>query len=99
LADFLPTLTIKAKDFVAELTGHNVNEKDLKGQDPISREHVENNQAVRKILLERGVNPELLPPGEDVRKVARRLAGEEKKVLKNAKKKKAAKYADNRSPI
>lgn len=61
LADFLPTLTIKAKDFAIELTSHNVIEKDLSGESQISDEHVENNRAVRRILLERGVKPEALP--------------------------------------
>jgi DNA-damage-inducible protein D len=83
LADFLPTLTIKAKDFATELTSHNVIEKDLKGEVPISKEHVENNQAVRKMLIERGVKPEALPALEDVSKVKRRLAKEEKNVLKD----------------
>ncbi|MGV3545911.1 MAG: DNA damage-inducible protein D [Pedobacter sp.] len=69
LADFLPTLTIKAKDFAAELTSHNVVEKDLKGQQQIGREHVDNNKAVRKILGERGVKLESLPALEDVKKV------------------------------
>lgn len=68
LADFLPTLTIKAKDFAAELTSHNVIEKDLSGTNKISDEHVENNRAVRKMLIERGVKPEALPPAEDVKK-------------------------------
>ena len=86
LADFLPTLTIKAKDFATELTSHNVTEKDLQGENLISKEHVENNQAVRKMLLERGVRPENLPPVEDVNKVKRRLEGEEKKLLKSVKK-------------
>lgn len=85
LADFLPTLTIKAKDFAAELTRHNVIDKDLKGQQKISGEHVANNRAVRKILGERGVQPELLPPDPDVKKVQRKLASEEKKALKTAK--------------
>lgn len=61
LADFLPTLTIKAKDFATELTSHNVTEKDLKGQKFISKEHIDNNLAVRKMLIERGVKPETLP--------------------------------------
>jgi DNA-damage-inducible protein D len=87
LADFLPTLTLKAKDFATELTSHNVTEKDLKGTENISKEHVDNNLAVRKMLIERGVRPEQLPPAEDVKKVQRRLEGEEKKVLKEAKKK------------
>ncbi len=86
LADFLPTLTIKAKDFATELTSHNVVEKNLFGERFISSEHVDNNQAVRNILLERGVIPENLPPAEDVKKVERRLAGDEKKLLKQAKK-------------
>ena len=85
LADFLPTLTIKAKDFATELTSHNVTEKDLQGETSISREHVENNQAVRKMLLERGVKPESLPPLEDVNKIKRRLESEEKKLLKSVK--------------
>jgi DNA-damage-inducible protein D len=88
LADFLPTLTIKAKDFATELTSHNVIEKDLSGENAISNEHVENNRAVRKILIERGVKPESLPPAEDVRKVQRKLEGDEKKLLKDVKKKK-----------
>jgi DNA-damage-inducible protein D len=86
LADFLPTLTIKAKDFASELTSHNVVEKDLKGQYSISKEHVDNNFAVRKMLIERGVKPESLPASEDLSKVKRRLEGEEKKVLKDVKK-------------
>jgi len=85
LADFLPTLTIKAKDFATELTSHNVEEKDLKGLSNISDEHIENNKAVRKILLERGVKPENLPPSEDVKKVKRRLNTEETKLLQSNK--------------
>lgn len=88
LADFLPTLTIKAKDFATELTSHNVIEKDLSGANRISNEHVENNIAVRKILIERGVKPEALPPAEDVKKVQRKLDGDERKLLKDIKKKK-----------
>jgi len=86
LADFLPTLTIKAKDFAAELTSHNVVEKDLKGQQQISKEHVDNNTAVRKMLKQRGVQPENLPALEDVKKVQRRLESEEKKVSKTTNK-------------
>jgi DNA-damage-inducible protein D len=88
LADFLPTLTIKAKDFATELTSHNVIEKDLSGERQISTEHVENNQAVRKMLIERGVKPEALPPAEDVKKVQRKLDSDEKKLLKDVKKEK-----------
>src|SRR5258706_35670 len=88
LADFLPTLTIKAKDFATELTSHNVSEKDLKGEQQITEEHVDNNIAVRKMLNERGVKPESLPPAEDVKKEQRKLEGEEKKILKEVKKSK-----------
>jgi DNA-damage-inducible protein D len=88
LADFLPTLTIKAKDFATELTSHNVIEKDLAGGSTISKEHVENNLAVRKILLERGVSPEQLPASEDLKKVKKRLNTEEKNALKDGKKRK-----------
>lgn len=86
LADFLPTLTIKAKDFAAELTSHNVVDKDLAGDIQITKEHIENNIAVRKMLHDRGVKPEQLPPAEDVKKVERRLESEKKKILKEVKK-------------
>jgi DNA-damage-inducible protein D len=88
LADFLPTLTILAKGFATELTSHNVVEKELKGPAHITKEHVENNRAVRKMLQERGVKPEELPASEDVAKVKRRLVKDGKKVLKDIKKKK-----------
>lgn len=88
LADFLPTLTIKAKDFAAELTSHNVADKDIKGETKISKEHIDNNIAVRKILQERGVKPENLPAAEDIRKVQRKLDSDAKKILKQTKKKK-----------
>lgn len=86
LADFLPTLTIKAKDFATELTSHNVIDKDLKGDGQITKEHIDNNLAVRKMLQNRGVKPEQLPPSEDIKKVERRLESEEKKILKDVKK-------------
>ena len=86
LADFLPTISIKAKDFAAEMTSVNVQTKDLHGEASITQEHVENNAAVRKMLTERGIIPESLPAAEDVKKVERRLASEEKKMLKNKKK-------------
>lgn len=86
LADFLPTLTIKAKDFATELTSHNVVEKDLNGDAQITNEHIENNLAVRKMLDERGVKPENLPALEDVKKVQRKLESDEKKILKETKK-------------
>lgn len=86
LADFLPTLTIKAKDFANELTSHNIVDKNLQGESPIAKEHIDNNLAVRKMLKERGVQPESLPPAEDLKKVSRRLESEDKKVQKPSKK-------------
>lgn len=85
LADFLPTVTIKAKEFANELTSHNVIEKDLTKQTQISQEHVDNNKAVRDILLQRGIKPEALPPAEDVKKLERRLGSDEKKASKGSK--------------
>ena len=86
LADFLPTISIKAKDFAAEMTSVNVQTKDLQGETAITKEHIDNNAAVRKMLTERGIIPENLPAAEDVKKVERRLTSEEKKMLKNKKK-------------
>ena len=86
LADFLPTISIKAKDFAAEMTSVNVQTKDLQGETAITKEHVDNNAAVRKMLTERGIVPENLPPAEDVKKIERRLASEEKKMLRKKKK-------------
>ncbi len=88
LADFLPTISIKAKDLAAEMTGLNVQNKDLKGQTKIEKEHVDNNLAVRNMLTQRGIVPENLPPAEDVKKLQRKLDGDEKKVLNETKKKK-----------
>ena len=85
VADFLPTVNIKAKDFAAEMTNVNVQTKDLYGVEPITDEHVDNNLAVRKIMLERGIVPEELPAEEDVKKVERRLAKEDKKSLEDPK--------------
>jgi DNA-damage-inducible protein D len=88
VADFLPTISIKAKDLAAEMTGLNVQNKDLKGQAKIEKEHVDNNLAVRNMLTQRGIVPENLPPAEDVKKLQRKLDGDENKVLKDTKKKK-----------
>lgn len=88
LADFLPTISIKAKDFAAEMTSVNVQNKDLRGEGSITREHIDNNAAVRKMLIERGIIPENLPAAEDVKKVERRLASEQKKALKEKQDKK-----------
>ncbi|MEI6341562.1 MAG: DNA damage-inducible protein D [Verrucomicrobiota bacterium] len=84
LADFAPTIVLKAKDFATEITIFNAREHRMKSESAISREHITNNEAVRKTLLERGIRPESLPPAEDVKKVERRLASEEKKSLKNS---------------
>ncbi|MDR0828922.1 MAG: DNA damage-inducible protein D [Prevotellaceae bacterium] len=83
VADFLPTVSIKAKDFAAAMTAENVQIKDLKGVPAIEKEHVENNLGVRKIMIERGLVPENLPPAEDVQKIERRLKSEKKKLLDN----------------
>lgn len=87
VADFLPTISIKAKDLAAEMTGLNVQNKDLKGQNKIEKEHIDNNQAVREMLTKRGIIPENLPPAEDVKKLQRKMDGDEKKLLKGNKKK------------
>ncbi|MHB1280620.1 MAG: DNA damage-inducible protein D [Acidithiobacillus sp.] len=83
LADFAPTIILKAKDFAAEITIFNAREHQLNSERAIASEHITNNEAVRKTLLERGIRPEVLPPAEDVKKVERRLSAEEKKSLKN----------------
>jgi DNA-damage-inducible protein D len=83
LADFAPTIILKAKDFATEITIFNAKQNQMKSEQAISKEHVTNNQAVRKTLLERGIRPESLPAAEDVKKVERRLASEEKKSIKN----------------
>ncbi len=83
LADFAPTIILKAKDFATEITIFNAREHKLANETAISREHITNNEAVRKTLLERGIRPESLPAAEDIKKVERRLASDEKKALKN----------------
>ena len=77
--DLLEAVLLKAEDFAAELTHHNVIDKDLHGESQIKREHIDNNLAVRKILHERGVRPEALPAAEDEKKVERRLKADNKK--------------------
>lgn len=80
LADFLPTITIKAKDFANEITNFNIKRDDLKSETGITREHVRNNQDVRELLAKRDIKPEELPPAEDVKKLQRKLSSEEKKL-------------------
>ena len=83
LADFAPTIILKAKDFATEITIFNAKERQLSSEAAISHEHITNNQAVRNTLLERGIRPESLPAAEDVKKVERRLTSDQKKSLKN----------------
>jgi DNA-damage-inducible protein D len=83
LADFAPTIILKAKDFATEITIFNARQHGMSSESAISREHITNNQAVRNTLIERGIRPESLGAAEDVKKVERRLASEEKKSLKN----------------
>ena len=82
LADFAPTIILKAKDFAAEITIFNTRQHQMSNEAAISKEHVTNNQAVRDTLLQRGIRPESLAPDEDVKKVERRLAADDKKALK-----------------
>lgn len=83
LADFAPTIILKAKDFATEITIFNAREHSLPSEAAIASEHIANNEAVRQTLLERGIRPESLPAAEDVKKVERRLVSEDKKSLKN----------------
>jgi DNA-damage-inducible protein D len=86
LADFLPTVTITAKNLATEITNYNVQQKNLQGEPTIANEHVKNNAAIRKTLIERGIKPENLPPEEDIKKLERRLDSENKESLKQVKK-------------
>jgi len=81
LADFAPTILLKAKDFATEITIFNARQHQMDSERAIASEHITNNKAVRNTLLERGIRPESLPPAEDVKKVERRLASEDKKSL------------------
>jgi DNA-damage-inducible protein D len=86
LADYLPTLTIAAKNLATEMTNYNVEQKDLYGEANITAEHVQNNRSVRGMLGQRGIKPEELPPAEDIKKVERRVAKDEKSMLKESQK-------------
>ena len=86
LADFLPTLTIAAKNLATEMTNYNVEQKDLQGEAPITREHIQNNTSVRQMLGQRGIQPENLPAAEDIKKVERRVVSNVKKIEKTTKK-------------
>lgn len=80
LADFLPTLTIAAKNLATEMTNYNVEEKDLIGEPAISTEHIQNNTTISEMLGQRGIKPEDLPPFEDIKKLERRVKSNEKKI-------------------
>jgi DNA-damage-inducible protein D len=84
LADFLPTITIKAKDFANEITNFNIKRDDLQTESDITKEHVKNNQGVRNLLVKRNIKPEELPPAEDVKKLERKLVSEQKKLITKA---------------
>ena len=84
LADFLPTLTIAAKNLATEMTNYNVENKDLYGERAITAEHMQNNKGVRMMLGDRGIKPEELPPAEDIKKLERRVASEQKKIEKTS---------------
>ena len=86
LADFLPTLTIAAKNLATEMTNYNVEEKDLQGESAIAGEHVQNNLSVREMLGQRGIKPEELPPSEDIKKLERRVKSQEKKLAEQSSK-------------
>ena len=84
LADFLPTLTIAAKNLATEMTNFNVEEKDLQGEGAITDEHVQNNRSVREMLGQRGIKPEELPASEDIKKLERKVKTQEKKLAAQA---------------
>lgn len=82
LADFLPTVTITAKNLATEITNYNVRRDDLQGEFCITAEHIQNNKSIRSVLLERGIQPEALPPEEDLKKLERRVRAGEKALVK-----------------
>lgn len=83
LADFLPTITIKAKDFATEITNFNIRKNDLYGEPAITGEHVKNNEEVRGLLVKQGIKPEELPPEEDIKKLERRVKSADKLMIKD----------------
>ena len=84
LADFLPTVTITAKNLATEITNFNVDKQDMYGEEPITAEHVQNNKDIRDLLLKRGIRPEALPPEEDLQKLERRVKSQEKCLAKKS---------------
>src|SRR3989338_594817 len=85
IADFLPTITITAKNLATEITNFSVKKDNLHGEQSITKEHVRNNRDVRQLLVKRGIKPEELPPEEDIRKVEKRVKEDEKKIAARAK--------------
>ncbi len=88
IADFMPTVLLKAKDLATEITIYNAKDKNMKTESKISEEHISNNKSTRKILISRGIVPEQIPPSEDIKKVSRKVEGEKKKEVKSITKKK-----------
>jgi DNA-damage-inducible protein D len=86
LADFLPTITITAKNLATEMTNFNVRKDNLNGEMPITAEHVRNNRDVRGLLSRRGIQPEQLPPEEDLKKLERKVKTDEKMIAQQSKK-------------
>lgn len=84
LADFLPTVTITAKNLATEITNYNVKQNNLYGENSITHEHVTNNSNVRKLLVESGIKPEELPPSQDLQKLERKVKSDEKKLIKSS---------------
>jgi DNA-damage-inducible protein D len=84
LADFLPTITITAKNLATEITNHNVKQKNLYGENSITSEHIQNNESVRGLLTDRGIKPEELPAAEDLKKLERKVKSDEKKMIKQS---------------
>lgn len=84
LADFLPTITITAKNLATEITNHNVKQNNLHGEESITGEHIQNNKSVRGLLMDRGIKPEELPPAEDLKKLERKVKSDEKKLIKQS---------------
>ena len=88
LADFLPTVTIAAKNLATEMTNHNVEQNDMYGEEPITDEHVQNNSTIREMLAERGIKPEELPAEKDLKKVERKINKHLKSIDNNPQNKK-----------
>ena len=84
LADFLPTLTIAAKNLATEMTNYNVEEKDLMGENSITTEHIQNNLSVREMLDKRGIKPENIPASPDIKKLERKVKSQEKKIAESS---------------